>query len=236
MSRTLMSFIEVLCLSSVIGAFLSTTAVGQQTSSTIVFEDRFDRKHDVGNDWKLNTKEDHQFVIEDGELHVTRNTDAKHYANLLHKAAFRNGALSLRFKLVNNDDSFRVQVRDSAFTRVKQGMLFNIRMGDGMLELQDAIVAYDIKQDMKSRKAANPSPQQQIELDKVTKTAPVDISVGTWHDFKIDVDGDDLTVMIDGKEIASLSSKGISHPTKDNFRIEVGRSLVIDDVKVAAGS
>ena len=126
-------------------------------------------------DWKLNTHEEHQFLLKDGALHVTRNKDAKHSANLLHKAEFQNGTMAMRFKLVNKDDSFQVQFRDAAFTQVKQGMLFNVRLGEGKLELQDAVVAYGVKQEMKSAKSAEPTVDQQAELDKATVSAPLEL-------------------------------------------------------------
>ena len=50
----------------------------------------------------------------------------------------------------------------------------------------------------------------------------------------VNIQDNKLTVSIDGKEAASLSSDAIGHATKDNFRIEVGRVLVIDDIKVSA--
>ena len=160
--------ISVFNLYAIVLVTCAAPALAEQRKSTVVFEDSFDRTGEVGNDWKLNSHEMHQFVLKDGVVQVTRNADAKHYANLLHKAEFRNGSLELRFKLASTSDLFRVQVRDSAFTRIKQGMLFNVRMGDGKLELQDAVVAYDIKQAMKSEKAAKPSPEQQKDLDNAT--------------------------------------------------------------------
>ncbi len=230
--------ISAICLSAVVLGTFAAPASAEQTHSTVVFEDEFDREVSgdeakLGNEWKLNTKEMHQFVLKDGALHVTRNTDAKHSANLLHQAEFRNGTLEMRFKLVNQDDSFRVQFRDSAFTKIKQGMLFNVLIGDGKLELQDAVIAYEIKQQLKSVKAAQPSPEQQQVLDKAKVSAPLQLSAGPRHDLRVDIQGNKLTVSIDGKEAASLSSAAIGHATKDNFRVEVNPALVIDNIKVS---
>lgn len=223
----------------VVCCLVAVPVMAEQNHSEVVFEDRFDRdlssedSKNLGNDWKLNTKEDHQFVLQDGALRVTRNLDAKHSANLLHKAEFRNGTLELRFKPEDLDDSFLVQVRDSGFKQVKQGMLFNIQLEDGLLELRDAVVSYRIKQEMRSAQAANPSPEQQAELDKGEVSVPMKLSVGQWHDLLIKVQDETLTVSMDGAEAASLSSEAIAHATKDNFRVEVRSTLVIDDVKVA---
>ena len=234
-----MSRISTFFLTAIVFASFATSATAQPINSIVVFEDGFDRAgagedaKAVGNDWKLNTKEDHQFVVSDGAVHVTRNSEAKHSANMLHTAKFQNGTLAMRFKLVNSDDAFNVQVRDSTVTAVKQGMLFNVRFMDGKVELQDAVVAYHIKKAMQAKKTTNPSPEQQAELDKATVTVPMKLSVDQWHALLIHVQDKKLTVSVDGKKTASLSSDAIGHPRKDNFRVEMKRALVIDDIKVS---
>lgn len=222
------------------GLCIATFAVptpAESGNSTVVFDDQFARElkadaQGIENDWKLNSHEEHRFVLQDGVARVTRNSDAKHYANLLHKADFRNGSLTVRFKLADQSAPFRIQVRDSALKTIKQGMLFNVRAGNGQLELQDAAIAYQIKLSMKAAKVAKPSSQQQATLDAATTRAPLDLSLNEWHELLVHVQGNELTVSIDGTELASLASESIAHPTKDNFRIEVGRALEIDRVTV----
>lgn len=225
---------ELFCLSAVVACTTAASAVAEDKDSTVVFEDRFDGMGQLANEWKLNTKEKHQFVLKDGALHVTRNADARHSANLLHKAEFQNGAFEMQFKLVHMDDWFRVQFRDTAFTDVKQGMLFNVNMGEGTLELQDAAVAYGIRQAMQSTKAAKPSSDQQNDLGRTTATVPMKISVDEWHVLLINVQDNTLSVSVDGEVASSLTSATIGHAMKDNFRVEVKPTLVIDSIKVSA--
>ena len=64
-------------------------------------------------------------------------------------------------------------------------------------------------------------------------TVPMKLSTGQWHDLRVNVQDNKLKVSIDGEEAASLASAAIGHPTKENFRVEVKQSLVIDDIKVS---
>ncbi|QDT10925.1 family 16 glycoside hydrolase [Planctomycetes bacterium K23_9] len=225
-----MSNVNVLCLLA--SAMMAVQAFADEPKSTVAFTDTFDRTGQVGNEWKLNTKEKHEFVLKDGAVHITRNTDAKHSANMLHQAQFQNGTLAMRFKLLHEEDSFNVQVRNSQFTDVKQGMLFNVRIANGTLELQDAVVAYHNKKAMQAKNAAEPTPTQKAELDKATAAVPVKLSIDQWHKLLVSVQDDQLAASIDGKELVSLSSKSIGHPTKDNFRLEVKLTLVVDEISV----
>lgn len=237
------NYVTVVVVGIAVHSTVALPAIAEQTKtqsiSKVVFEDRFDRKaspataEKLGNEWKLNTKEEHKFVLQDGSLHVTRNTKAKHPANQLHKAKLQNGTFEMRFKLVHKDDSFQVQFRDSAFTKVKQGILFNVRIGNDNLELQDAIVASGIRQTLKTAKSTEPTAQQKKDLDKVTTVVPLQLNVDQRHVLLVKVQGNTLTVAINGKDTTTLSSTAIGHPQKDNFRVEVKPALVIDSIKVS---
>lgn len=64
--------ISAFCLGATLICPFVVSVTAEQTDSAVVFEDRFDTNpsgedtEEVGNDWKLNTKEGHQFVLKDG--------------------------------------------------------------------------------------------------------------------------------------------------------------------------
>ena len=58
------------------------------------------------------------------------------------------------------------------------------------------------------------------------------LETGKWYDLIAKVEGDTLSISIDGKEVASFSSEGIAHPTKRTLRLAVPKQAVVDDVKI----
>jgi hypothetical protein len=53
-----------------------------------------------------------------------------------------------------------------------------------------------------------------------------------WHEAKATIMGDTISVAIDGRPVAELSSPGIAHPTKRMLRLAVRRNAVVDDVRI----
>lgn len=62
------------------------------------------------------------------------------------------------------------------------------------------------------------------------------MKTGTWYSLIADVQGDTLSVSIDGNDIGSFSSTGIAHPTKRMLRIAVARNVVVDDLEIFSRS
>ena len=83
------------------------------------------------------------------------------------------------------------------------------------------------------RKAGDKSPELAALLKSKTQTTKLDLAPDTWHTMHITVEGDTMTVKIDGKETASFSSEGIAHPTKRMITLAVNKSAQVDDVKVS---
>jgi hypothetical protein len=57
-------------------------------------------------------------------------------------------------------------------------------------------------------------------------------TIAKWHNLLVTVSGDQLSLELDGQQVGSFSSPGISHPTKRMLRLSVPRNVMVDDVKL----
>lgn len=64
------------------------------------------------------------------------------------------------------------------------------------------------------------------------KAFPAKLKAGTRYVMVVTIKGDTVTTFIDGKEVASASSEGFSHPTKKMLRLSVPKSAAVDDLKI----
>ena len=65
-----------------------------------------------------------------------------------------------------------------------------------------------------------------------TKSVAHATEIGKWHELQVQIEGDEISVAIDGSAVGSFHSPGIAHPTKRMLRFSVPRNAVVDDVKI----
>ncbi|MGA0133977.1 MAG: hypothetical protein ACO3ND_06450 [Opitutales bacterium] len=66
---------------------------------------------------------------------------------------------------------------------------------------------------------------------------PAEVVKGKWHALTVEIVGDQIRVVLDGKPVAYLKSPGIAHATKSRYEFGVaGPGGVFDDLKVYAAS
>ena len=82
------------------------------------------------------------------------------------------------------------------------------------------------------RLADQATPEDKQRIKNTVKYFPHETSENEWHHLQVQVMGDTLTMLIDGKKVGSFQSPGIGHPTKSRLRIAVNREAWIDDVEV----
>jgi hypothetical protein len=61
---------------------------------------------------------------------------------------------------------------------------------------------------------------------------PNKLETGKWYTVVAKINGDALSVSIDGEEVGFFSSEGIAHPTKRMLRLAIHRNVVVDDLKI----
>ncbi len=208
---------------------------------TVLFQDDFNRheatpdKEEIGNGWTTNSawraKGAKQASLEDGALHVTKAAVADHGVAIFHDAAFRDGAVRLRFKLEEGDD-LGVDFVDRELKSVHAGHLCLARVTLKSVTLTDSMTGGMDNAIRERRLAGDNSPELLALLKTKTRSFPVDLKAGEWHTLLVVVDGNALRATVDDQPIGEFKSPGIAHPTKRMITLAVNQSAWVDDVKV----
>ena len=82
-----------------------------------------------------------------------------------------------------------------------------------------------------ARQSKSLTEEQTKILQKKQVKFPHKTAVGNWHDVSVQVEGETLTLSLDGEEVGSFTSPGIAHTTKCMLRLSVPKNVVVDDVK-----
>lgn len=223
--------------------FALTPAFAGDDLGELIFQDDFERsesqelKDEPGNGWGTNSKGrakgNKQVDLKDGAMRIFIHAEADHAVSVTQPAEFTDGAVSLRFMLEEAQDSLGLNFADLQFKEVHAGHLFAARISTKNVVFQDLKTGgmrLDIRE---ARQAKTPlTEEQQQAIKGKEKTIPHAVEVGQWHDLLVKVEGDTLSVSIDGKLVGSHSSPGIAHPTKRLLRLAVPRNAVVDDVKI----
>lgn len=90
-------------------------------------------------------------------------------------------------------------------------------------------------------RAMKDDPSRKAEMAELlagrSATFPADVVKGKWHELVVEIVGDQIRVVLDGKAVGYLKSPGIAHATKSRFEFGVaGQGGVFDDLKVYAAT
>jgi hypothetical protein len=209
----------------------------------VIFEDDFNRNEsqektdEPGNGWGTNSKAramgDKQVDLKEGAMRIYISPRANHAVSVTHPLEFTDGAVTLRFMLEDAKDSLGLDFADAQCKEVHAGHLCLARVDSKQVQLVDhktGGMRNDIREARTEKKPL--SEEQKKALVGKSKNFPHATEVGKWHELQVKIEGDELSVAIDGKAVASLRSPGIAHPTKRMLRFSVPRNAVVDDVKI----
>lgn len=211
-------------------------------SGSLVFADDFERfetddtKEQLGNGWVTNsnktTKGNKQVDLKDGSMRICISKESEHAVSVDHPAEFRDCFISLSFMLENPKDSLSLNFADLEFKQVHDGHLFVVKISTTKVQLEDLKTG---RMDLKIRNASQ-AKTLSAEQTKMLKTRivafPNQLEINKWHTLGLAVDGKKLRLSINGRNIGSLQSEGIAHPTKRTLRLVVPRQAVVDDLKI----
>lgn len=233
----------LLALTLPLGCFSALLADTAADTETLLLRDDFEREEsqektdEPGNGWKTNSKSrakgNKQIDLRDGAMYIYTHPEADHGASVTHEAEFTDGKVKLRFKLEDKRDTLGLNFADLQCKEVHAGHLCAARIGIKDVQLQDlktGNMRLDIREAKQAKKELNA--EQQAALKGKNQTTPNPLEVGKWYEAEATIQGDELTVSIDGKQIANMKSPGIAHSTKRILRLAVQRNAVVDDIQI----
>ncbi len=220
-----------------------TPAFASEDLGQLIFQDDFERsesqelRDEPGNGWGTNSqgraKGNKQVDLKDGAMRIFIHAEADHAVSVTQPAEFTDGAVALRFMLEEPQDSLGLNFADLQFKEVHAGHLFAARISTKNVLFQDlktGNMRLDIRE---ARQAKTPlTDEQKQALKGKEKSIPHALEASKWHDLLVTVEGDTLSVTLNGQSIGSHRSPGIAHPTKRLLRLAVPRNAIVDDIKI----
>ncbi|MCA9043292.1 MAG: hypothetical protein KDA69_03170, partial [Planctomycetaceae bacterium] len=162
---------------------------------------------------------------------VTRVEHADHGVAIFHDVSFRDGSVKLKFKLRPGDD-LGIDFVDRELKTVHAGHLCMARVTLKQATLMDSKTG-NMNLELREKRLANAlTADDKKLLETKSKKIPLTLDAKTWHDLLVVVQGDKMTLTIDGEVVGEFQSEGIAHPTKRMITLAVNKSAWIDDVEV----
>ena len=198
-------------------------------------EDNFNRedpddKEQLGDPWTTNSDSramgDKQNDLVDGTLVMTISPRADHAisTNFVPKETYGDCVLFVRIKL-EEGGQLKLAYNDKADKSVWAGHINGVTMNEKSIVLADERSAR-FKMEYRENKE---SQEYKDAMEAAEKSFPSDIEADEWHEVATLHQGDTLTVFINGKEVASHTSPGFDHPTKNHFAFAVPDKAIVDD-------
>ena len=222
---------------------LSSFTLAATDLGELVFQDDFERsesqekKDEPGKGWATNSNKraqgDKQVDLKDGTMHIFISPRADHAVSVTHPFEFRNGSVAMRFLLEDKKDSLGLNFADLNFKGVHAGHLFVVRIYSNRVEITDlktGAMRKDIRETRKAKKAL--SDEQNNALKDKSMRFDKETATGKWHNLLVTVSGEQLSLELNGQQVGSFKSPGISHPTKRMLRLSVPRNVMVDDVRL----
>jgi hypothetical protein len=73
----------------------------------------------------------------------------------------------------------------------------------------------------------------EAEIKRHTLMVPMKLETQRWHAFGVEIVGDQMRVILDGKPVGYLKSTGLAHEKKPDLKISVsGKQALFDDLRI----
>lgn len=192
----------------------------------VILADTFERA-DLG-EWKSLIP---TFTIANGTLKGTQTRDDHGAVGRVYRP-MKDVVVEFRFKLAGST-GFNAVFDDQKFKGSHAGHICRVAFVPKQIRLGDdkeGVMRNDIYEMRKD-------PAKKADADKLLvgrgSSAPLGIDPNAWHAVTIEVVGDQLRVVVDGKPAGYLKSPGIAHETKSSFHFTVnGPGVLFDDVHI----
>jgi hypothetical protein len=157
-------------------------------------------------------------VVKDGVLvGITAPTSDHSAVDHIRIEGERDLEVSVKFRFVSDKaKSFNVWFDDKNYKGSHAGHICQATISPSGVNLADAKTGgFDLSNDLYDRKKANQlTDDEKKMLTTKQKRVPSKISLNDWHTLVVQTQGDTINISIDGKEVGSFQSPGITHDTK----------------------
>jgi hypothetical protein len=166
-------------------------------------------------------------VVKDGIL--VGITDEKSDHSAVDNIKFpgeRDLEVSVKFRFVSDQaKSFGLWFDDKDYKGSHAGHICQAVVSPTNVILSDAKTGnFDLTGGLYDRSKENKlTPEEKEKLKTKRITIPAKISLNEWHTLVVHTKGDAITASIDGKEIGTFKSEGISHETKSLVSLTTNR-------------
>jgi len=73
----------------------------------------------------------------------------------------------------------------------------------------------------------------EAEIQRHTRRVPMKLETQRWHALSVEIVGDQMRVLLDGKPVGFLTSAGLAHEKKADLKISVsGKQALFDDLRI----
>ncbi len=195
----------------------------------LLFSDDFDRT-ELG-EWKSVIP---TFTVEEGALKAVQTRDDHGAVGRVHRP-MRDVVVSFKFKLVGST-TFNAVFDDQQFKGSHAGHICRVAFTPKQIRIGDdkeGVMRNDL---FEMRKDPTKKAEADALLQGRSAAAPIALEQEKWHEVLIEVLGDQMRVVLDGKPVIYLKSPGIAHETKSSFHFTVnGSGLLFDEVRIWDG-
>ena len=208
---------------------------------TLLIEDNFNRNESdesremIGNGWSTNSrtraKGQKQADLRDGALHITRAKVADHGVSVVHEADFRDATIQCRFRLGEADD-LGINIADMKEKSVHAGHICLARIRLNRLEITDLKTGRMKIEHRDAKKDGKETAAMKKLVNSKSGYFDLRLAADEWHTLSVRINGDSMTVRINGDIAGEFTSSGIGHPTKSRVRLAVNRSAWVDDFRL----
>ena len=157
-------------------------------------------------------------VVKDGVLvGITAPTSDHSAVDHIRIEGERDLEVSVKFRFVSDKaKSFNVWFDDKNYKGSHAGHICQATISPSGVNLADAKTGgFDLSNGLYDRKKANQLTEDEKKmLTTKQKRVPSKISLNDWHTLVVQTQGDTINISIDGKEVGSFQSPGITHDTK----------------------
>jgi len=211
------------------------TTLPLQAAEEPLFADDFNDRKALGDIYATSKSRNGAWVIEDGVL-VGKQTESDHGAVIRTEFPFQNVDIDFDFK-IQGGKSFNFVIDDKHETSVHAGHICRVSVFRNRINLGDDKTGNMNLEVRKQRQADELSEAQQKQLrdllNRTQKSVKVPDLSDSWHHLRIRIDQDIMSVFLDTKLLATLTSPGLSHPTKNKLGFTViGEAFAFDNLVI----